>query len=652
MASGAGVGDWLVIQELLERGDPAFVDALRQFHDAATLAAFAERWSADRRPESRRLLLAYLERPLNAFRHEPLVKRLFKRAEQAGDDEVLARFLVLFDRSIRRVRRTRRHYESRTVPDQEQAEALVQSWKDQGFLSAWSWAIRSGQWYVAGSRSEEVVIVPRNTAMPRGAMEESYWDWNPLTRSQTRFAAPDWVRKLKLDPRSFRGQHELPEPFRQRLERFRLFSVATRHYLRRRAWRYFRKLGRTEPHRYVAAVSEALVRYEDADVLDGLALIDNWGLVHALFHHSPALTARAKGWEPAEGHTLAELAPAPIFERLWAASPRAVFDLVRQARCRPVRRWALHMARRDPAALQAAATLDELFALLAHEDAEVAALAAELLRGAEGLEAIGADRWLALTETSSPSALEVVCELLERHLQPERLALAEAARLAASRRLPVARLGLSWLRTKTPGDESECRALLGLTEAEAESIRPEIVRWARGVLAASPAFRPEWVLEYLDSRHADVRAEGWAWLRDEARVRDEVTVWQRLLESPYDDVRLALVADLEARAARLDPARDEFPALDPELLRLLWASVLLNVHRGGRAKPLVVRQLLRRLERRPDEAPRLLPLLGVALRSVRGPEWRAGLAAAVRLVERQPESEPLVRAAFPELQWA
>src|SRR5882757_2682642 len=93
--------------DLLESGDPAFVDTLRAVHDADALADFAARWLDDRRPDSRRLLFEYLDRPLNAFRHEGLIKRLFTRAEAEGDAPVMARFLVLFDRSIRRVRRTR-----------------------------------------------------------------------------------------------------------------------------------------------------------------------------------------------------------------------------------------------------------------------------------------------------------------------------------------------------------------------------------------------------------------------------------------------------------------------------------------------------------------------------------------------------------------
>ena len=127
-------------------------------------------------------------------------------------------------------------------------------------------------------------------------------------------------------------------------------------------------------------------------------------------------------------------------------------------------------------------------------------------------------------------------------------------------------------------------------------------------------------------------------------------LWRRLLESPYDDVRLRLVGDLEARVRRGERSPIEKAKLDPELVRFLWASVLLNIHRGSKAKPLVVRQMVQRLERRPEEAGALLPIVGVALRSVRGPEWRAGLAGVVQLADRHPELAAAVRQAFPELQ--
>ncbi|WP_202802894.1 hypothetical protein, partial [Singulisphaera acidiphila] len=77
---------------------------------------------------------------------------------------------------------------------------------------------------------------------------------------------------------------------------------------------------------------------------------------------------------------------------------------------------------------------------------------------------------------------------------------------------------------------------------------------------------------------------------------DDVAIWQRLLESPYDDIRLALVAALDERTRQGDAVHLKPGRLDPDLLRLLWASVLLNIHRGHRAKPQVVRQLFRQAE--------------------------------------------------------
>jgi hypothetical protein len=279
----------------------------------------------------------------------------------------------------------------------------------------------------------------------------------------------------------------------------------------------------------------------------------------------------------------------------------------------------------------------------------VVALAAELLRDRPGLEDVPVEAWLQLLERANPEALEVLCELIELKLRPERLTLEQVVQLASARPLPVARLGFSWLQSRRPETEADCQTLLGLVDAEAEPLRPEMLRWLRQVLTASPHFRPEWVLEYLDSRHRDVRAEGWRWLRSEPRARDQVELWQKLLESPYDDVRLLLVAELEDRLSGREPVPSWSGPLDADKVRLLWATVLLNIHRGSRIKPLALGQLARRLEEKPEEAGQLLPILAVALRSIRGPEWRAGLVAVVRLAER-PELAPLVQQTFPELE--
>src|SRR5262249_8417031 len=179
-----------------------------------------------------------------------------------------------------------------------------------------------------------------------------------------------------------------------------------------------------------------------------------------LFHGSPAVMARPHGWAPAEGHSLGELKPAPIYEDLWKQAPRSLIDLLKEARCRPVRQWATHMIRRDHGAALAALPLDELFALVTHEDPELVELAADVLRARPELASLEVNRWLALLETPNPTALEVVCELITTHVRPERVTFAEVVQLAGSRPLPVARLGFSWLQSKKPSSADECRALL------------------------------------------------------------------------------------------------------------------------------------------------------------------------------------------------
>src|SRR5437879_15023 len=125
-------GSWLVLEELLERGDAAFVDALRGCQDAERLASFAASWYADRRPAARRLLLQYLLRPLNAYHHEGLVKRLFKLAENAADDEVMAHFLVLLDRSLRRELRRTTRLQTESRSSRAAAQAQERQWRAEG----------------------------------------------------------------------------------------------------------------------------------------------------------------------------------------------------------------------------------------------------------------------------------------------------------------------------------------------------------------------------------------------------------------------------------------------------------------------------------------------------------------------------------------
>ena len=120
-------------------------------------------------------------------------------------------------------------------------------------------------------------------------------------------------------------------------------------------------------------------------------------------------------------------------------------------------------------------------------------------------------------------------------------------------------------------------------------------------------------------------------------------LWCRLLETPYDDLRLPLIDELARRST--------LPGAGADDLAPVWCSVLLGVHRGGRQKIKATQQIARKLADDPAQAEKLLPVLVVAVRSIRGAESRAGLAAVVSAVEARPELGPLVRQQLPELHW-
>ncbi len=330
------------------------MDELRRIHDAERLGAFAAKWYADSRPASRRLLKQYLARPLNAYRHEALFKRLFKLAERAEDDELMAHFLAALDRSVRRVLRRREYYDG---------DALQ-------------------------TRTEDSLCVPLGTVMPR----------------------PDKQRILS----ALRPRAPLSAALLIDTARMRLFSVHTRNYLRRRAWRYFRRLGKEHPERYAPAVVEALLQYTDDDVSDGLALLDNWRLMHALFHAPPVLQAKASGWTLAQGRSLAELTAAPAFEPLWQASAEPLLTLLQKAQCRPVRQWTVQMLRRHHPRALVEMPFSGLLELLAHEDAELSQLAAESLPYSSALGRLTVDEWLARPEVGAQLRSELQALLENR----------------------------------------------------------------------------------------------------------------------------------------------------------------------------------------------------------------------------------------------
>lgn len=575
-------GAILLADECFATQDARFLDCLSGIDSHKWLAAFAERWLKDARPWARQQIFDYLDRPLAHPGHQPLVKRLFKGAEARRDLELLGAFLVAFDVLIRRERRTR---------------------------SIWDNASRS-------VLQEEYLRTPRN-------------------------ALPTEHRRRFTDPRGRVHVVDVPVP-----RQARLFHAATRLYLRRRAWRFFRWLGYREPAAYPAAVAHALRRYRDVDFAAGENILDSWALLHIAFHGCDALEFRESHHRLREGRRLSELIAAPRFPEAWEtpSGARVLLGLLDTARSRLVRTWTLDLLRRP--AIRALLDLqpDDLFALLQHEDDLVQQFAADLLREHPALAKLTVETWLRLLTTRNAGALATICEAFERHVSGERLTLAQVIELATSAPVPVARLGFRLLQARAISS-AELPALADLSAARAPALAGELTTWTLGRLLRPEDYQLEFVCRFFDSLQPNARLAAWAWLQSPGGVagyRDAV-LWSRLTETPFEDLRLRLIDDLARRAEAPAPAAD---ALAP-----VWCAVLLAVHRGGRQKLKATRQIAEAILREPTRAESLLPVLAVAIRSIRGPEMRAGLGAVMTLLAARPQLTAAVRRHLPELEF-
>jgi predicted DNA-binding WGR domain protein len=93
----------LLVDEFFAAGDGRFLDEVLHFDGVAKLSSLAAPWYRDARPFARQALLGYIDDGCERLGHKSLVKRLFKLAEAAADDEAMGHFLVAFDRLSRRL---------------------------------------------------------------------------------------------------------------------------------------------------------------------------------------------------------------------------------------------------------------------------------------------------------------------------------------------------------------------------------------------------------------------------------------------------------------------------------------------------------------------------------------------------------------------
>lgn len=608
--SGGTTSSSLLLDELLDAGDARVLPELLGLRAQKKLGALAQRLLTDPRPFARVVLRGYVEDGCDRPGHRLFVKTLFKAAERDADVELLGWFAVAFDRYVRRTLETR---------------------------SRWDYSQRRVV-------TEQVLVEPRQLLkrLPRWRGARQNYT-NPVSGKITRVRRPfiplvnprlTWARNPstgRWESSRRGGGEEGVDPLR--------FTFSTRRYLQRRTWRFFRRFAKQSPQSYREKVLPVLARFKDEHLASIEALLDSWFLVHALYGRSELLDRAPLGVKAAKGKTLAQLTFAPYCPDAWKDCGDALFDLVLTAQARPVRRFAIWALETNHPAHLEGLPASKLIPLLRSAHDEVQQLGAKVLARAKGLEALPITDWLELLTVSNPEALLQVCEAVKKHVAPSRLSLEQAVQLACARAAPVAELGLGWAKGKPIRSLRDVEALLKLRHAEAPHVRQEGVEWLAQQILLQDEARPLFVRELLDARHVDVRATAMGLMKKDSRFGESFELWLAMSETPYADVRDQFLADFEKREHRFAP----------DTLQRVWATSLLSVHRGSRARRQAARQVADRIISAPAERGALVKLLGLTLRSVRPSEQRLALAQLVRAATRDAALLELLKSALPEL---
>ena len=577
----------LMLEECFAAADDRFLDEWVKFHSPAILVPLMKRWLADDRPWARRQLTAYLNRDLNFSGHEVFVKRVYRHFEAARDHVMLGHFMVAFDRMVRRSR------------------------------------------------------VPRFT-------------WNPVTKSSLRheclFAKPNRTvvdqTGRSMETGTGKWKRSIPLPDILNKPGNRLFRHKTRNHLRRSVWRYFRWLSYREPQEYIRAIAEALLHYRDTDFLAGENIIDNWSLMHACYFHNSAVEFTEAHTNLAKGKSLSSLEAAPYRPELWklAEAVEPLMKIVEHAESSLARIWAIELLQRDHLPALQQTTVTTLIPLFRHTDLRVQEFAREVFQQSQTLSTLPISVWLMLCELAGFENLSLICEAMKMHVNATRLDNGQILQLATARSTPVATLGFQMLQQRHTERPLSAPELQTLSRAACESIAGPAAQWALLQLNNDRLYSTETVLEFFDSLSAPIRSAAMDWLeRPSSRGYDDPVLWSRITETPFDDVRLRLVQCLHQRT--------QLPGTESGSLTQVWCSVLLGVHRGGRTKAKAMTQIQSALVAQPTHADTLLPVLAVAVRSLRAPERRSALSALASIMVRQPQLHSAIQLHLPELSW-
>jgi hypothetical protein len=233
---------------------------------------------------------------------------------------------------------------------------------------------------------------------------------------------------------------------------------------------------------------------------------------------------------------------------------------------------------------------------------------------------------------------------MQLHVAPNRLDSRELIELSCAEPVPVADMGFALLQSRHEKEACPTADLVALASAKCAAVAGKITAWALGAISSAQAYDANQAIEFFDAMQQNTRQAALDWLEDEQSPGyGDASLWSQLIESPFEDVKIRLVESLATRARQTAlPAHDISP---------IWAAVILGVHRGGRTKLKAVEQVASAIAQDPDAADRLLPVLAVAVRSIRGPERRRALSEVVRLAVGNSLLKEKLGQQLPELQW-
>lgn len=576
-----------MLDECFAAADDRFLNEWIKFSSTAIIVEFMKRWLADERPWARQQMIRYLNLELNFAGHEVFIKRIFRHFEAAGDHEMMGHIMVFLDRLVRRSR----------VP-----------------------------FYTWNSQTRESLREERLFAQPNRTIVDQ-------TGRTMEYGTGKWKRSIPL-------------PDIRNKPTNRLFRHKTRNYLRRRVWRYFRWLSYRKPSEYIASMASALTCYPDEAFHAGENIIDNWSLMHACYFHSDVIRFTAAHTNLAPGQALGSLNASPYRSELWAMpeSFEHLLRLLANAKSALVRVWAMELLQRDHLEANRRIEMSLLIPLMAHQDSRVQQFALEMFRDHQGLGTLTVSTWLELIEKSGPGLLSVICQSMAKHVISERLDNSQLIQLTTAQAVPVAEHGFEMLKTRHAKQPLTVVELVSLASAKCDALAGPITSVALQSLSRPESYSANTVVEFFDSHSMSMRLAAMDWLDSpESPGHNDAVLWAKLIETPFEDLRLRLVQTLHRRTT--------LPGTDVRSLTHIWSCVILGVHRGGRAKLQAIPQIQEAILRNPQQAETLLPVLAVAVRSLRAPERRAALAAVATLKVRVPELQTSIHKVLAGLEW-